>query len=83
MPLPALERIAGSEVGIVDIPVERIEERGKLGPGDLFAVDTVKGRILKNAEVSSATCVCGTCVISICALWYQWRASVRSHSPHT
>lgn len=32
--------IAASEVGVVDIPNERILERGRLGPGDMFAIDT-------------------------------------------
>ena len=43
--------IAASEVGVVDIPNERILERGKLGPGDMLAVDTARGVVMKNKEI--------------------------------
>ena len=43
--------IAASEVGVVDIPNERILERGRLGPGDMFAVDTERGLVLKNEQI--------------------------------
>jgi glutamate synthase domain-containing protein 1 len=46
--------IAGSEVGIVDVPSERVVLRGKLGPGDMLAVDTVRGVVVKNAEIKAA-----------------------------
>ncbi len=43
--------IAASEVGVVDIPNERIIERGRLGPGDMFAVDTERHVVLKNEQI--------------------------------
>ena len=43
--------IAASEVGVVDIPNERILERGRLGPGDMFAIDTERGLVLKNEQI--------------------------------
>ena len=43
--------IAGSEVGIVDVPVERVIERGRLGPGDMLAVDTERGLVMRNDEI--------------------------------
>jgi glutamate synthase (ferredoxin) len=43
--------IAASEVGVVDIPNERILERGRLGPGDMFCVDTERGLVLKNEQI--------------------------------
>lgn len=43
--------IAGSEVGIVDVPSERIIERGRLGPGDMLAIDTERGVIMRNDEI--------------------------------
>jgi glutamate synthase domain-containing protein 2/glutamate synthase domain-containing protein 1/glutamate synthase domain-containing protein 3 len=46
--------IAGSEVGIVALPEERIVEKGRLGPGQLIAVDTARGVILKNDQVKQA-----------------------------
>jgi glutamate synthase (ferredoxin) len=43
--------IAGSEVGIVDVAVERVVERGRLGPGDMLAVDTERGLVLRNEDI--------------------------------
>jgi glutamate synthase (ferredoxin) len=43
--------IAASEMGVVDIPNERILERGRLGPGDMFAVDTERHVVLKNEQI--------------------------------
>jgi glutamate synthase domain-containing protein 2/glutamate synthase domain-containing protein 1/formylmethanofuran dehydrogenase subunit C len=43
--------IAASEVGVVAVPSERILERGKLGPGDMLAVDTARGVVLRNKEI--------------------------------
>ncbi len=45
--------IAGSEVGVVDVPNERILERGKLGPGEMLAIDFEKGKVMKNAEIKA------------------------------
>ena len=43
--------IAASEVGVVNVPNERILERGKLGPGDMLAVDTTRGLVLRNKDI--------------------------------
>ncbi len=43
--------IMASEVGVVDIPPGKIVEKGRLGPGHLFAVDTQRKRLLHDAEV--------------------------------
>ena len=43
--------IAGSEVGTVQIPPERVERYGKLGPGQMIAVDVLQGAILSNDEI--------------------------------
>ena len=43
--------ILGSEVGIVDVPEGSVVEKGRLGPGEMLAVDTVGGRLLRNAEI--------------------------------
>jgi hypothetical protein len=40
-------------VGIVDVPSERVVERGRLGPGDMLAVDTERGVILRNEEIEA------------------------------
>jgi glutamate synthase (ferredoxin) len=41
----------GSEAGVVDIPEGDILEKGRLGPGQMIAVDLEKGEILKNWEI--------------------------------
>ena len=43
----------GSETGVVDIEEARIIEKGRLGPGQMLAVDFDKNKILRNWEVKS------------------------------
>ncbi|MBI3088365.1 MAG: glutamate synthase large subunit [Candidatus Omnitrophica bacterium] len=40
--------IMGSEVGIVDVPASKITAKGRLGPGQIIAVDTTRKRFLTN-----------------------------------
>jgi glutamate synthase domain-containing protein 2/glutamate synthase domain-containing protein 1/glutamate synthase domain-containing protein 3 len=43
--------IMASEVGVVDLPPEAIVEKGRLGPGQMIAVDTERGVLLRNDEI--------------------------------
>jgi glutamate synthase (ferredoxin) len=43
--------ISGSEVGAVPIDEARIVHKGKLGPGQMIAVDTAAGRFYTNEEI--------------------------------
>jgi len=43
----------GSETGVVDLEDERVIEKGRLGPGQMLAVDFHQNRILRNWEVKS------------------------------
>jgi glutamate synthase (NADPH) large chain len=43
--------ILASEVGVVDVPPERIRKKGRLQPGKMFVVDTVEGRIVDDDEL--------------------------------
>ncbi|MEM9007204.1 MAG: glutamate synthase large subunit [Cyanobacteria bacterium P01_F01_bin.86] len=43
--------IVSSEAGVVDIPVEKIVEKGRLGPGQMIAVDLQTQEILKNWDI--------------------------------
>ncbi len=43
--------IAASEVGVVDVAPERVLRRGRLGPGDILAVDTATGTLLEKPEI--------------------------------
>ncbi|MCT0217561.1 glutamate synthase large subunit [Synechococcus sp. CS-1329] len=43
--------VMGSETGVVEIDESRIVEKGRLGPGQMLAVDLEQGRLLKNWQV--------------------------------
>src|SRR5690606_25728096 len=43
--------IVASEAGVLPLEEDRVIERGRLGPGRLLAVDTLEGRILRDAEI--------------------------------
>ena len=43
--------VMASEVGVLDIPPENIEIKGRLHPGRIFLVDTKAGRIIEDAEL--------------------------------
>ncbi|MXY98815.1 MAG: glutamate synthase subunit alpha, partial [Gemmatimonadetes bacterium] len=43
--------VGASEAGVLDIPPERILTRGRLQPGRLFLIDTIRGRIVTDTEI--------------------------------
>ena len=43
--------VMGSEVGMVPLEDERIVQKGRLGPGQIIAVDTARGLLLTNDEI--------------------------------
>ncbi len=43
--------VVGSEAGSVDVPESEVLERGRLGPGQVIAVDLVNHEILKNWDI--------------------------------
>ncbi|PIQ83467.1 MAG: glutamate synthase large subunit [Candidatus Omnitrophica bacterium CG11_big_fil_rev_8_21_14_0_20_63_9] len=43
--------IMASEVGVVEVDPSNIVEKGRLGPGHVFAVDTKRKRLLRNDEL--------------------------------
>ena len=43
--------VMGSEVGIVELDDSRVVEKGRLGPGQMIAVDTAEGKLLKDSEI--------------------------------
>jgi glutamate synthase (ferredoxin) len=43
--------IMASEVGVLDVPPERVLLKGRLQPGRMFLVDTVEGRIVADEEI--------------------------------
>ena len=46
--------VLASEVGVLDIPPERVVAKGRLQPGRMFLVDTTLGRIVEDDEIKSA-----------------------------
>jgi len=45
--------IMASEAGVLDIPAENIERKGRLQPGRIFIVDTEQGRIVEDEEIKA------------------------------
>lgn len=45
--------VMGSEVGMLDLDCGKIVEKGRLGPGQMIAVNTAKGVLLKNDEIKN------------------------------
>ena len=42
---------AGSESGMIKIPEQKIIKKGKLGPGQIIAIDLKKGKLFKDKEI--------------------------------
>ncbi|HUF76785.1 MAG TPA: glutamate synthase large subunit, partial [Longimicrobiales bacterium] len=45
--------VMASEVGLLDIRLEDVVEAGRVGPGEMIAVDTAERRFLKNDEIKA------------------------------
>src|SRR5699024_10086428 len=45
--------VMASEVGVLDIPQERIVSKTRLRPGRMFLVDTAQGRIIEDEEIKT------------------------------
>ena len=43
--------VMASEVGVLDIPQNKVTEKGRLRPGRMFLVDTDQGRIVRDDEI--------------------------------
>jgi len=43
--------VMASEVGVLEIPDSQVVEKGRLGPGQVIAVDTAGGKLLRNDEI--------------------------------
>jgi len=46
--------VLASEVGVLDIPADRIVRKGRLQPGRIFLADTAAGRIIEDEEVKAS-----------------------------
>ena len=45
--------VLASEVGVIEFPPQRIQQKGRLQPGRMFLVDTEEGRIVVDSEIKS------------------------------
>jgi glutamate synthase (ferredoxin) len=45
--------IMASEAGVLDIPADRVERKGRLQPGRIFIVNTEEGRIVEDEEIKA------------------------------
>jgi glutamate synthase domain-containing protein 2/glutamate synthase domain-containing protein 1/glutamate synthase domain-containing protein 3 len=45
--------VLGSEVGVIDLPIEKIQQKGRLQPGRMFLVDIAEQRIVTDNEIKS------------------------------
>jgi glutamate synthase (ferredoxin) len=45
--------VMGSEVGVVSLDESKVVKKGRLGPGKLIAIDTLKGVFMENDEVKA------------------------------
>ena len=63
--------VMASEVGVVDIPDSDVVEKGRLGPGQMIAVDTVNKRLLTNNEIKTT--------IAHRRPYAQWVANQQTH----
>ena len=45
--------IMASEAGVLEIPPEEVESKGRLRPGRMFLVDTAQGRIIADDEIKT------------------------------
>ena len=48
--------IMASEAGVLEIPPENVEVKGRLQPGRMFLVDTEQGRIIDDTEIKAKIC---------------------------
>jgi glutamate synthase (NADPH/NADH) large chain/glutamate synthase (ferredoxin) len=46
--------VLGSEVGVSGLPPMSVIEKGRLAPGEMIAVDTVAGKLLRDNEIKQA-----------------------------
>ncbi|MBI4468499.1 MAG: glutamate synthase large subunit [Acidobacteria bacterium] len=45
--------IMASEAGAIELPADRVREHGRLGPGMMLAVDTERGRLMRDESIKS------------------------------
>ncbi|GAC1502676.1 MAG: glutamate synthase large subunit [Ktedonobacteraceae bacterium] len=66
--------ILASEVGVVSIDPQDVVEKGRLGPGEMLAVDLEHGLLLRDREIKEA--------LALRQPYQQWLDAHLTHLPH-
>ncbi len=45
--------VLASEIGVIDVPADRVVRKGRLRPGKMLLVDTAEGRIVEDEEIKA------------------------------
>lgn len=61
--------ILASEIGVAEIPADKIVRKGRLQPGKMFLIDTAKGQIIEDEEIKRE--------VSALEPWGEWLESRR------
>lgn len=48
--------VGASEIGVLDLPEEKVVEKGRLAPGMVLLIDTERKRVLHDSEVKAEIC---------------------------
>ena len=59
--------VLASEVGVIDVAEEHIVAKGRVAPGQMFALDLESGRIIEDAEIKGR--------VAAAKPWAQWVAA--------
>ena len=63
--------VMGSETGVLEIPPDRVQERGRVRPGRIFLIDMHEGRIVADDEVKQG--------LAAARPYGQWLSEQRRH----
>nr|MBA2679381.1 glutamate synthase subunit alpha [Ktedonobacteraceae bacterium] len=66
--------ILASEVGVVSLDPQDVVEKGRLGPGEMIAVDLEHGLLMRDREIKEA--------LALRQPYEQWLADHLTHLPH-
>jgi len=64
--------VAGSEVGMVPVDESTVTEKGRLGPGQLIAIDMAEGRLLHDADIKDE--------LAAAQPYHEWQGKIRDLS---
>jgi glutamate synthase (NADPH) large chain len=63
--------VLASEIGVLDIPADKVVRKGRLRPGKMFLIDTAEGRIIEDDEIKAE--------LAASQPWQEWLDAGRIH----